>query len=347
MAEYDFTNILIGQNRYNIHDAYARNELGALQTPIRTGKNIAFFGDSWTRGTGADPVSKRFSTLVADNLGMNELNMSVGASGFCIPNNTILAQIQGANNTLTSAQKENTTIVIIYAGINDIRHWDEYELDFGTYRLAVRECANTASSVFPNAVVYMCLSNTRLKIYEPREFNANTWAIMRFLFTEHQSNIVCLQNISNVISGDPDFYTNDTFHPSTLGHSVIAGYLCNVLKGGCQDIDYYATGVDLDDGYSFATGGVMYLFRHNFNIDVTPADIVFPDTITELTKIGTLQNTNFAPAVASWVSVSHGNNIVGQVGITKNGNVYFAPLDSSGASGCLTQPFTYRFGSYS
>jgi len=61
---------------------FAAAALTGCATQEPTGPVVAFYGDSYTLGTGATTQSKRWSTQVAQNRGWNEFNPSVNGLGF-------------------------------------------------------------------------------------------------------------------------------------------------------------------------------------------------------------------------------------------------------------------------
>ena len=63
-------------------DGPGRRRHGEWQRAPRTGGVIAFLGDDWTTGSGASSKSKRFSTLLAKQLGLTERNFGADGTGY-------------------------------------------------------------------------------------------------------------------------------------------------------------------------------------------------------------------------------------------------------------------------
>lgn len=79
-----------------------------------SGPRVAFYGDSYTLGTGASSFEKRWSTIVSKERGWNEYNPSVNGLGFI--NNRGLP----ANHDLPGdVIKDDPEIVFVTMGLND------------------------------------------------------------------------------------------------------------------------------------------------------------------------------------------------------------------------------------
>lgn len=85
-------------------------------TPRTDGPVVAFYGDSYTLGTGASDPSKRWSTRISTERGWNEFNPSVNGLGF-INNRSDFGPDSGDLPDQIIA--ENPDIVFVTMGLND------------------------------------------------------------------------------------------------------------------------------------------------------------------------------------------------------------------------------------
>ena len=65
-----------------------------------TGTRVAFYGDSYTLGTGASDYANRWSTIISEERGWDEFNPSVNGLGF-INNRTKFGSVVGRNLCVT------------------------------------------------------------------------------------------------------------------------------------------------------------------------------------------------------------------------------------------------------
>jgi lysophospholipase L1-like esterase len=81
------------------------------------GPLVAFYGDSYTLGTGASEPDKRWSSIISAQRGWREFNPSVNGLGYV--NNR-----SGANDLPDRIIAENPDIVIVTMGLNDAFSFD-------------------------------------------------------------------------------------------------------------------------------------------------------------------------------------------------------------------------------
>lgn len=320
----------------------ANNKIDAIKEPINSQKNIVFFGDSW--GANASTDTYKYPYLVSQYLGMNMFCYCYSGAAFLHNNgNTIEAQIEYGNSNMTTAEKNNTSIVIIYAGVNDIRNRDAYNVSLSTYASACVTCATKALSYFPNAVVWFCLSNTRAVIYTEFEHNINT-TTYGYLRAIGNNRLCMCGGITNVINGDLSLFDTTYFHPSVNGHKCIAGYLANVIRGGSHDITYLAGTVTIDSDYgSRYIGG--HFWRRNYMVQFEAITIWLTAEITETTAVGTMSKPLYVHRDIIKIPLYAGGAIVGTLIIQNNGDVSIRPLTTITANQYLTSmPYEYLFG---
>jgi lysophospholipase L1-like esterase len=79
---------------------------------------VAFYGDSYTRGTGASSPEVRWSTRIAEDRGWREFNPSVNGLGFV--NNRDAARVDLPSEIIA----QQPDIVIVTMGLNDVFSYD-------------------------------------------------------------------------------------------------------------------------------------------------------------------------------------------------------------------------------
>lgn len=80
---------------------------------------VAFYGDSYTLGTGASSPSKRWSTIICKQRGWREFNPSVNGLGFI--NNR---QVVGSGDEPSEVIADKPDIVFVTMGLNDNFSYD-------------------------------------------------------------------------------------------------------------------------------------------------------------------------------------------------------------------------------
>lgn len=285
------------------------------------GKNVVFIGDSWTVGSGAtNPSTERFSTLMAEKFGMTEFNFGVGGAGFTITNNTFYSQLETASNSMTSAQKSNTTLVCIVGGVNDLRHAENTTRE--AFIGACATVARKAISEFPNALIVMAIGTTVCDSVTDTNrhwiYSANRY--VKRVVTE--GNVVLIDHVGSALNGVSANYTGDKFHPTTLGHSILAGFLANAIMGGNTETEYYIGTYTLDDTVVEAVR-VPHVFRQTENVLYGEGIIKLKQDISTNTLIGTYTGAFGYDNI--YLPVYHGDVPVASISITTNGNVRIIP----------------------
>ncbi len=85
-------------------------------TPATDGAVVAFYGDSYTLGTGASGPAERWSTRISTERGWNEFNPSVNGLGFI---NNRSAFGEGSGDLPDQIIAEEPDIVFVTMGLND------------------------------------------------------------------------------------------------------------------------------------------------------------------------------------------------------------------------------------
>jgi hypothetical protein len=200
------------------------------------GKNCVWVGDSFTTGGGADPVSKRVSTVFCNAMGMTEFNYGVGASGWIwgtAANKPYITQVQNAYDAMTQEQRKNTAMVVLPGTSTDVSHGSSSK-QIGA---AATLCAKKASDLFPNAVIYVI---------------PMIWDKALFTITAYDTTVEICDQINKAaiprvkmdedsytwLLGRYEFYTSDNVHPNNSGYAVWASKMISSLLGSANTAGY-------------------------------------------------------------------------------------------------------------
>lgn len=221
--------------RSDLNDAIATmNQQNILS--LYKGKNCVWVGDSFTTGVGADPTSKRVSTVFCNAMGMTEFNYGVGASGWIwgtAANKPYITQVQNAYDAMTQEQRKNTAMVVLPGTSTDVSHGSSSK-QIGA---AATLCAKKASALFPNAVIYVI---------------PMIWDKALFTITAYDTTVEICDQINKAaiprvkmdedsytwLLGRYDFYTGDNVHPNNTGYAVWAAKMISSLLGSANTAGY-------------------------------------------------------------------------------------------------------------
>lgn len=290
--------------RSELSDAIAAmNQMNILS--LYKGKNCVWVGDSFTTGVGADPKSKRVSTVFCNAMGMTEFNYGVGASGWIwgtASNEPYITQVQNAYNAMTPEQRKNTAMVVLPGTSTDVSHGSSSK-QIGA---AATLCAKKASDLFPNAVIYVI---------------PMIWDKALFTYIAYDATVEICDQINKAaiprvkmdedsytwLLGRYDFYTSDNVHPNNNGYAVWAAKMISSLLGSANTAGYInsftSTFGKWDKKTYYLKNGFVFMPGYKIS-DVSDAG---GDK-----NIGTLPN-NIRPAYNQTTVLSSGGEAVGYV----------------------------------
>ena len=180
---------------------------------------VAFYGDSYTLGTGATEQSLRWSTIVCDQRGWSEFNPSVNGLGF-INNRSIF----GNGDAPSQVIDDDPDIVFITMGLNDnfsfagkadeIRH--QITSDFDRMRLA--------------------LPDARFIVVEPFWYTDERPASVQTIISWVRDAAAVIDadyipGASRWIEGHPEWMAGDGLHPNDEGYAEMAVRMNEKLAG--------------------------------------------------------------------------------------------------------------------
>ena len=269
------------------------------------GKNCVWVGDSFTTGVGANPITKRVSTVFCNAMGMTEFNYGVGASGWnwgTAANKPYITQVQNAYDAMTPEQRENTAMVVLPGTSTDVSHGSSSK-QIGA---AATLCAKKASDLFPNAIIYVI---------------PMIWDKALFTYTAYDATVEICDQINKAaiprvkmdedsytwLLGRYEFYTSDNVHPNNTGYAVWAAKMISSLLGSANTAGYINSFTSdfgkWDKKTYYLKNGFVFLPGYKItNVSDAGGDV----------NIGTIPN-NIRPAYNQTTVLSSGGEAVGYV----------------------------------
>ena len=169
---------------------------------------VAFYGDSYTLGTGASGFDKRWSTIISTERNWNEYNPSVNGLGFVrnrVPENDLPSQVIGSE----------PDIVFITLGLNDNFAFD-YAAD--EIRAAITADFTTLKAGLPDA---------RFIVVEPFWYTDSRPGSVETIIGWVKAAAAAIDadyipGASHWIEGHPEWMAEDGLHPNDDGYAEMA-----------------------------------------------------------------------------------------------------------------------------
>jgi len=183
-----------------------------------TAVRVAFYGDSYTLGTGASATEKRWSTVVSEQRGWSEFNPSVNGLGFINNRNTF-----GGDDLPGQVIADNPDIVFVTMGLNDNFSFDARADDI---RDQIIDDFDRLTAELPDA---------RVIVVEPfwytdeRPKSVDTiigW--VKDAATQIDADYI--PEASRWIEGHPEWMARDGLHPNDDGYAEIAKQMDQALR---------------------------------------------------------------------------------------------------------------------
>lgn len=290
--------------RSDLNDAIAAmNQQNILS--LYKGKNCVWVGDSFTTGVGAEPTSKRVSTVFCKAMGMTEFNYGVGASGWIwgtAANKPYITQVQNAYDAMTQEQRKNTAMVVLPGTSTDVSHGSSSK-QIGA---AATLCAKKASDLFPNAVIYVIPMIWDKALFTINAYDA-TVEICDQINRAAIPRVKMDEDSYTWLLGRYEFYTSDNVHPNNNGYAVWAAKMISSLLGSANTAGYINSFTSdfgkWDKKTYYLKNGFVFMPGYKIR-DVSDAG---GDK-----NIGTLPN-NIRPAYNQTTVLSSGGEAVGYV----------------------------------
>lgn len=310
------------------------NENTNKELNLYKGKNFVVFGDSFSE-PGIDNSEDEFWVKqVAQATGMTRFNFAKAGAGFGRSGNILHTQYETAVSTMSTTQKNDTAIVIIYAGYNDM-------LNSVSSSTIIENCTTLVNDVhtsYPNAKIILVPFNWGYGAITDANNNTINYVITQVSRNLGNMPVVILKLARYWNLGKKTWYRNDG-HPNQNGYSNIAHYMIGAIYGSAEHVSWSEEipllhGTNKNCNYTFEDGKVNISFYSNFM-----------DTLTSYS--GTM-NENLPPIVipehdvVSPLYTSNGTYI-GTIRISTNGIMYIDIVNTLSANTyCFAAPITYN-----
>jgi len=180
------------------------------ETRTGTGTKVAFYGDSYTLGTGATSSDKRWSTIVSRERNWNEFNPSVNGLGF------VTNRVDDDENDLPGKIIEwQPEIVFVTMGLNDNFSYDQLS---EVIREQITEDLDRLKAELPDA---------RFVVVEPFWYTDDRPESVDTIigWVEDAAGVIGADYIpgaSRWIEGHPEWMAADGLHPNDEGYAEMA-----------------------------------------------------------------------------------------------------------------------------
>ncbi|BDZ45968.1 SGNH/GDSL hydrolase family protein [Naasia aerilata] len=185
-----------------------------------SGPLVAFYGDSYTLGTGASDPAKRWSTVICRERGWREYNPSVNGLGF-VNHRTAFGEGSGDLPSLVLAKKPD--ILFITMGLNDNF---SYDADPDRIRAQITADSTRISEGLPDA---------RIVVVEPFWYTDERPASVATIIGWVKDAAAAIgadyiPDASHWIEGHPEWMANDGLHPNDDGYAEMARKMDDALR---------------------------------------------------------------------------------------------------------------------
>jgi len=171
---------------------------------------VAFYGDSYTLGTGASDPSKRWSTIISEQRGWSEFNPSVNGLGFVNNRGTF-----GDGDAPSQVIDDDPDIVFITMGLNDNFSYDRAA---DQIKAQITDDFTRISEALPDA---------RIIVVEPfwyTDLRPDSVEIIAGWVEDAAADIDAdyIPGASHWIEGHPEWMASDGLHPNDDGYAEMA-----------------------------------------------------------------------------------------------------------------------------
>jgi len=179
-----------------------------------TGAKVAFYGDSYTLGTGASDPSKRWSTIVSAERDWFEVNPSVNGLGF-VNNRASLPPDYRPSDEVPQVIAAEPDILFITMGLND------------NFSMPERAEAIEAAISTDFETLHDALPDTRIIVVEPFWYTDDRPESLGEIIGWVKSAAAeigadYIPDASHWIEGHPEWMAADGLHPNDEGYAAMA-----------------------------------------------------------------------------------------------------------------------------
>jgi lysophospholipase L1-like esterase len=182
---------------------------------------VAFYGDSYTLGTGASDPSKRWSTVISAERGWAEFNPSVNGLGF-VNNRSSTPPDYLPSDEISQILAQHPDIVVVTMGLNDNFSMPERA---EAIEHAIRSDFETLHDELPTA---------RIVVVEPFWYTDDRPASVQWIIDRVKANAEAIgadyiPGASHWIEGHPEWMAADGLHPNDEGYAEMARRMDDAL----------------------------------------------------------------------------------------------------------------------
>lgn len=179
---------------------------------------VAFYGDSYTLGTGASDQSKRWSSIISTERGWSEYNPSVNGLGFV--NNR---QSYGDGDEPSQVIADDPDILFITMGLND-----NFSFEFAADKIEAQITADFTR-------LKTALPDARIVVVEPFWYTDERPASVGIIIGWVKDAAAAIDadyipDASHWIEGHPEWMAADGLHPNDKGYAAMAKQMDAALK---------------------------------------------------------------------------------------------------------------------
>lgn len=207
----------------------SRNGSGAGSDTQSTGAaadpnavRVAFYGDSYTLGTGASDPAKRWSTIVSGQRGWSEFNPSVNGLGF-VNNRSSTPPDYSSDDEVSKVIADDPDILFVTMGLND-----NFSMPGRADEIqdAIRTDFQTLKTALPDA---------RIIVVEPFWYTDDrpdsVQQIIDWVKAEAEGiGADYIPEASHWIEGHPEWMASDGLHPNDEGYAAMAERMDAALR---------------------------------------------------------------------------------------------------------------------
>jgi lysophospholipase L1-like esterase len=175
---------------------------------------VAFYGDSYTLGTGASDPAKRWSSVIAAERGWNEFNYSVNGLGF-VNHRQSTPPDYGPEDGVSRSIAADPDILFVTMGLNDNFSMPDRADDI---RAAIATDFATLRTALPDA---------RIVVVEPFWYTDDRPGSVAQIIDWVRSEAAVIDadfipGASRWIEGHPEWMASDGLHPNDDGYAEMA-----------------------------------------------------------------------------------------------------------------------------
>ncbi|BDI23316.1 SGNH/GDSL hydrolase family protein [Herbiconiux sp. L3-i23] len=184
----------------------------AAEVPGGSGPLVAFYGDSYTLGTGASSYDERWSTVISAERGWREFNPSVNGLGF-VNNRSLYGEDSGDLPSLIIEQDPD--IVFVTMGLND-----NFSYDRASEKIEAQIDADLTR-------LHDALPDARFIVVEPfwyTDERPESLEVISGWVADAADRIGAdhIEGASHWIEGHPEWMASDGLHPNDDGYAEMA-----------------------------------------------------------------------------------------------------------------------------